>query len=225
MDNSDLSNGSMSSVDSLHCASRHSSRTSSSGVALAGSRKRKLFPTVAALSISHACCLGVACAQEVQQKQAQPRAQPNDGSDGDQDAEESKSLADVDQQMIANESASPETKESLESSPTAATASTADAAGAASTSVPTLAPTVVNFDVAEEEHSSDAYTALALNFTLIVCVMMACYVKKHKIYYLPESAAAMLVGVVVGGIARLFLTDLTLWTFVSRISTGNWLIH
>ena len=28
-----------------------------------------------------------------------------------------------------------------------------------------------------------------------------------------ESAAAMLVGVVIGGIARLFLTDLTLWTF------------
>ena len=225
MDNSDLSNGSMSSVDSLHCASRHSSRTSSSsGVALAGSRKRRLFPTVAALSIIHACCLGVAYAQEVQQKQAQPN-QPNDGSDGDQDAEESKSLADVDQQMIANESASPETKESLESSPTAATAATVDAAGTASTSVPTLAPTVVNFDVAEEEHSSDAYTALALNFTLIVCVMMAYYVKKHKIYYLPESAAAMLVGVVIGGIARLFLTDLTLWTFVSRISTGNWLIY
>jgi hypothetical protein len=157
--------------------------------------------------------LGVAYAQEVQQKQAQP----NYGSGGDQDAQESKSLADVDQQMSANEStASPETKQSLESSPTAATAVT-EAAVTAATSVPTLAPTVVNFDVAEEEHSSDAYTALALNFTLIVCVMMAYYVKKHKIYYLPESAAAMLVGVVIGGFARLFLTDLTLWTFVSRI--------
>lgn len=212
MDNSELSNGSMSSVDSpQHSASRHSSRTSSSsGVALAGSKKRRLFPTVAVLSIIHACCLGVAYAQEVQQKQAQP----NDGSDGDQDAEENKSVADVDQQMSANESASPETKESLESSPTAATA-VAETAGTATTSVPTLAPTVVNFDVAEEEHSSDAYAALALNFTLIVCVMMAYYVKKHKIYYLPESAAAMLVGVVIGGIARLFLTDLTLWTFVS----------
>ena len=212
----------MSSVDSpQHCASRHSSRTSSSsGVALAApcSRKRRLFPTVAALSIIHACCLGVAYALEVQQKQAQP----NDGSDGDQEADQSKTLAHVDQQMSANESASPKFKENLKSSPNVAT-TTAEAAGTATTSVPTLAPTVVNFDEAEEEHSSDAYTALALNFTLIVCVMMAYYVKKHKIYYLPESAAAMLVGVVIGGIARLFLTDLTLWTFVSRIrlETGN----
>ena len=78
---------------------------------------------------------------------------------------------------------------------------------------PTLAPTVLNFDEAEETHSFDAITAVALNATLIVCVMLAYYVKKHKIYYLPESAAAMLVGVVIGGVARLFLTDLTLWTF------------
>jgi len=28
----------------------------------------------------------------------------------------------------------------------------------------------------------------------------------------------MLVGVVIGGIARLFLTDLTLWTFVSKLA-------
>ena len=201
------SNGSLSSVDSpRQCASRNSPRTSSSGPAALAGRKRRLFPTVAALSLIHACCLGVAYAQEVvQQKQTQPK----DGSDGDQDADESTSLADVDQRMSANESASPEIKESAESNPTTVAAT-------ASTSVPTLAPTVVNFDVAEEEHSSDAYTALALNFTLIVCVMMAYYVKKHKIYYLPESAAAMLVGVVIGGIARLFLTDLTLWTFVSR---------
>jgi len=85
--------------------------------------------------------------------------------------------------------------------------------GSSTTVEPTLAPTVLNFDEAEETHSFDAITAVALNATLIVCVMLAYYVKKHKIYYLPESAAAMLVGVVIGGAARLFLTDLTLWTF------------
>jgi hypothetical protein len=161
---SKLSNGSkLLTVDSSWHSSRHSSCTSSSGVALAAAgvsssrrrRKRRLFPTVAALPLIH-CCLGLAFAQEVQQKQPQAQSQEKDGLDGEQD-DETKSLEDVGQQ----------------------------------TSVPTLAPTVVNFDEAEEEHSSDAFTALALNATLIVCVMMAYYVKKHKIYYLPESAGEL----------------------------------
>ena len=40
--------------------------------------------------------------------------------------------------------------------------------------------------------------------TLIVCLFAAFQIKKHRVYYLPESAAALLVGVVIGGCARLF---------------------
>ncbi|KAK1741807.1 hypothetical protein QTG54_007380 [Skeletonema marinoi] len=43
--------------------------------------------------------------------------------------------------------------------------------------------------------------------------MLAYYVKKNKYYFLPESAVAMLVGVVIGGIARFSVTDLTLFSF------------
>lgn len=79
---------------------------------------------------------------------------------------------------------------------------------------PSAAPTPeIPPDDAEEIHEEDAYTALTLNVTLIICVLLAYYVKSNRIYYVPESAAAMLVGVVLGGIARLALTDLTLWQF------------
>jgi hypothetical protein len=78
---------------------------------------------------------------------------------------------------------------------------------------PTLSPTVENIDAAEEAHQFDADAALLLNITLICCTMLAYYVKKNKYYFLPESAVAMLVGVVIGGIARLNVTDLTLFSF------------
>ena len=69
---------------------------------------------------------------------------------------------------------------------------------------------------AETEHSSDAYTALLLNVTLIACLLAAYYVKRFRIYYLPESALALLTGVVVGGGARLFTENLQLFEFVSQ---------
>lgn len=78
---------------------------------------------------------------------------------------------------------------------------------------PTLSPTVENIDAAEEVHQFDADAALLLNITLICCTMLAYYVKKNKFYFLPESAVAMLVGVVIGGIARLSVADLTLFSF------------
>ena len=68
---------------------------------------------------------------------------------------------------------------------------------------------------AEEAHSSDAYTALLLNVTLIACLLAAYYVKRFRIYYLPESALALLMGVLVGGAARLFTENLQLFEFVS----------
>lgn len=68
-------------------------------------------------------------------------------------------------------------------------------------------------DDAEEIHEEDAYTALTLNVTLIICILLAYYVKANRIYHVPESAASMLVGVVLGGVARLATTDLTLFKF------------
>lgn len=39
---------------------------------------------------------------------------------------------------------------------------------------------------AEEVHNEDAYAAVFLNVTLIGCVLLAYYIKKNRIYYLPE---------------------------------------
>lgn len=70
---------------------------------------------------------------------------------------------------------------------------------------------------AEEEHHYDAFSTLLLNITLIGCLLLAYYVKKFKIYHLPESAGALLVGVVVGGVARLSTDKLQLFEFVSLL--------
>jgi len=56
---------------------------------------------------------------------------------------------------------------------------------------------------AEKEHEFDAGAAFILNVTIIGCLLLAYVVKRFQIYSLPESAAALLVGVIVGGIARL----------------------
>lgn len=68
---------------------------------------------------------------------------------------------------------------------------------------------------AEEEHEYDAVTTLFLNLCLICCLMLSYYVKKFRIYSFPESTGALLVGVVIGGIARLTTENLTLFEFVS----------
>ena len=72
----------------------------------------------------------------------------------------------------------------------------------------------------EEVHEFDAVTSLLINVTLISCFLMAYAVKKYRLYYLPESAGAIVVGMIVGGMARLILgsedTDnLLLFEFVS----------
>jgi len=76
---------------------------------------------------------------------------------------------------------------------------------------------VTSFTVedSEEEHEFDARTAFLINVTLIGCLLLAYYVKRFRIYSLPESAGALLVGVVVGGIARLCTDNLVLFEFVS----------
>lgn len=39
---------------------------------------------------------------------------------------------------------------------------------------------------AEEVHEEDAFAAVFLNVTLICCILLAYYIKKNRIYYLPE---------------------------------------
>jgi hypothetical protein len=91
---------------------------------------------------------------------------------------------------------------------------------------PSLAPTArdVNattaqhnhvLESAEEEHSSDAVTTLLVLVALIACLLAAYRVRRHRIYYLPESTIALLVGAALGGAARLSTDDLVLFEFVS----------
>ena len=69
---------------------------------------------------------------------------------------------------------------------------------------------------AEIEHEYDAVTTLFLNLCLICCLMLAYYVKKFRIYSFPESTGALLVGVIIGGIARFSTENLTLFEFVRK---------
>ena len=41
-------------------------------------------------------------------------------------------------------------------------------------------------ETAEEVHEEDAYAAVFLNVTLIVCILLAYYIKMNRIYFLPE---------------------------------------
>mmetsp|Transcript_15953 Transcript_15953/g.23791 ORF Transcript_15953/g.23791 Transcript_15953/m.23791 type:complete len:566 (-) Transcript_15953:2071-3768(-) len=75
---------------------------------------------------------------------------------------------------------------------------------------PTMQPTIIN---AEELHEEDAYAAVFLNIILIICVLVAYFIKENKLYFLPESAAAMIIGVAIGAVVSFFLTDLTMYQF------------
>jgi len=75
---------------------------------------------------------------------------------------------------------------------------------------PTMQPTIIG---AEELHEEDANAAVFLNIILIICVLVSYLIKEYKIYYLPESAAAMIIGVAIGAFLSVFLTDLTLYQF------------
>lgn len=78
------------------------------------------------------------------------------------------------------------------------------------TATPTLEPTVLN---AEELHEEDAYAAVLLNVILIICVLLAYFIKEHKIYFLPESVAAIILGIAIGALVSFFLNDVTLYQF------------
>jgi hypothetical protein len=88
-------------------------------------------------------------------------------------------------------------------------------------SPPSLAPasnetsTETILEIAEEEHEFDAVSAVLINVTLIGCLLLSYYVKRFRVYSLPESAGAVMVGMVMGGIAKLCTNDLKLFEFVS----------
>jgi len=73
----------------------------------------------------------------------------------------------------------------------------------------TLANLTLNDDFAapEEQHDDDAYTTTILTVTIIVCLLLAYVVKQYRLYFLPESAGALIIGVIVGGIVRLATKD------------------
>jgi sodium/hydrogen exchanger 8 len=80
-----------------------------------------------------------------------------------------------------------------------------------------LTESFIAAEKAEEEHEFDAQAALILNLTIIVCIMLAYAVKKFRIYSLPESSGALLVGVFIGGIARCSTDRLELFVFSPEV--------
>lgn len=70
------------------------------------------------------------------------------------------------------------------------------------------------FGKAEEEHAEDASISFSLLLTIIGSLLLAYYVKHNRIYYLPESAGAMVFGMAIGAVARLTTDNLALLEFV-----------
>lgn len=56
---------------------------------------------------------------------------------------------------------------------------------------------------AEAAHEFGALNTLLLVVILGLCIMAAYLIKQNSFYYLPESAAAIVVGIIVGGLAKL----------------------
>lgn len=55
---------------------------------------------------------------------------------------------------------------------------------------------------AEFAHEFGALNTLLLVIILGLCILSAYLIKQNSFYYLPESAAAIVVGIIVGGLAR-----------------------
>jgi len=72
-------------------------------------------------------------------------------------------------------------------------------------SIINITESFIEAEKAEKEHEFDAEAAFTLNVTIIACLLLAYVVKRFQIYSLPESAGALIVGVIVGGIARLIV--------------------
>ena len=62
----------------------------------------------------------------------------------------------------------------------------------------------ITIDSDAENHQYDANNALLLSAVLILCLLISYLIKLYHLYFLPESAAAVLVGMVIGGVTRFF---------------------
>mmetsp|Transcript_32830 Transcript_32830/g.42165 ORF Transcript_32830/g.42165 Transcript_32830/m.42165 type:complete len:543 (-) Transcript_32830:373-2001(-) len=67
----------------------------------------------------------------------------------------------------------------------------------------------------EEAHEFGALNTLLLVVVLGCCILSGYLIKSHQFYYLPESAAVMLVGVAVGGLAKIFYPTKSEMDFLS----------
>eukprot|EP01138_Halocafeteria_seosinensis_P009703 gb/GECG01009914.1/.p1 GENE.gb/GECG01009914.1/~~gb/GECG01009914.1/.p1 ORF type:complete len:621 (+),score=52.21 gb/GECG01009914.1/:1-1863(+) len=63
--------------------------------------------------------------------------------------------------------------------------------------------------VAADKHEFASINALLAIFLIGMALTLSYVIKKYRIFYLPESAATMLLGMIVGGIARLVISDET----------------
>jgi len=77
----------------------------------------------------------------------------------------------------------------------------------ASAENPTLATTISTEDYEEELHEFDAVTVIVLCGCMFIALAMGYALHKYKFNYLPHSTAAMLLGVVVGGVAYAIQPD------------------
>jgi len=67
----------------------------------------------------------------------------------------------------------------------------------------------------EEEHEFVALNTLLLVVVLSLCILSAYLIKKHRFYFMPESSAALCVGLIVGGLARLMTSNEDELNFIS----------
>lgn len=67
----------------------------------------------------------------------------------------------------------------------------------------------------EAAHEFGALNTLLLVVILGLCILSAYLIKKNSLYYLPESAVAIMVGVVVGGMAKLVYPSVEELNFLS----------
>lgn len=57
----------------------------------------------------------------------------------------------------------------------------------------------------DANHEFGALNTLLIVVILGLCILAAYLIKQNSFYYLPESAAAIIVGLIVGGLARYIL--------------------
>lgn len=67
----------------------------------------------------------------------------------------------------------------------------------------------------EGEHEFYALNSLLLVMVLGLCILCAYLIKKHRFYFMPESSAALCVGLAVGGVARLVTKNKEELNFIS----------